>query len=279
MSSEKRIPTVWTIGHSDSSGGTGIQADIHTFHDFNVYGCNVVTALVAQNSFATGYSVAAERKAVVAQINALDSDLPATVIKLGMMPSQEVMEPIAKYLAEFDGTVIYDFELSNSGQWLLEQLDQLKTLLFPSVDVLVINTQEATSLTDSPLQAAVDVERAARVILDAGPKSVLITGVKSSDGSSRCDYWASNNDSFWVIAPVVDSVHNRGGGGTLSAALSAALAREESMEAAVNVAKAYVARGIRDANCVGSGPGSVAHHGLPEGSDDWPVISREIPRL
>ena len=53
---QQKMPIVWTISASAAGGGTGIQADLHTFHDFDVYGCTVVTALCAQNSFASGYT-------------------------------------------------------------------------------------------------------------------------------------------------------------------------------------------------------------------------------
>lgn len=278
--SQSRIPVVWSIGHSDSSGGTGIQADIHTFHDFNVYGCNVVTAIVAQNSFATGYSVATERKAVIAQINALDSDLPADVIKLGMVPNMDVMEPVAKYLTDYEGTVIYDLELQTSDGWLMQAFAQLKTVLLSRVDLLVVNTEEAAALADLPIRELEDMVRVADYLLAAGPKAVFITGARFADaGGRRVDYWSNGGDGWWVSVDAVDSVDNRGGGSTLSAALAAALANGEPIDAAIKLAKAYVTRGIRDANRVGSGPGSVAHRGLPPGIDDCPVMTREAPLL
>ena len=91
---DQKKPVVWTIAGSDSGGGAGVQADLHTFQDFAVHGCSVITALTAQNSFALGYCVATERKSVVAQINALDSDMPAAAIKLGMLANAEIVETV-----------------------------------------------------------------------------------------------------------------------------------------------------------------------------------------
>lgn len=278
MVRKSKIPTVWSIGHSDSSGGTGIQADIHTFHDFEVYGCNVVTAIMAQNSFATGYWVPVERKAVVAQINALDSDLPAEAIKLGMVPNAAIMEPIARYLADFKGPVIFDLELQTSDNWLQADFDNVAATLLPNVHMLVVNCEEAAALTGLEVASPESMRQTAGRLLQTGVGGVLVTGARMPgiDGR-RFDYWSDGNDQVWVDVDVVDSVNNRGGGSTLSAALAAALASGRDLKAALKIAKAYVTRGIRDANCQGSGPGSVAHHGLPEDRDDWPVLTADAP--
>ena len=91
-------PIAWTIAGSDSGGGAGIQADLASFHDFGVHGCSVVTALTAQNSFTVGHVAITPRRALAAQINALDSDLQAAAIKLGMLGGEDVVEMVAKYL-------------------------------------------------------------------------------------------------------------------------------------------------------------------------------------
>jgi len=40
-----------TIAGSDSGGGAGVQADLKTFHSFDVFGMSVMTSITAQNTF------------------------------------------------------------------------------------------------------------------------------------------------------------------------------------------------------------------------------------
>ncbi|PAE13916.1 bifunctional hydroxymethylpyrimidine kinase/phosphomethylpyrimidine kinase, partial [Virgibacillus sp. 7505] len=39
-----------TIAGTDPTGGAGIQADLKTFQELEVYGMSVITSLVAQNT-------------------------------------------------------------------------------------------------------------------------------------------------------------------------------------------------------------------------------------
>jgi hydroxymethylpyrimidine kinase/phosphomethylpyrimidine kinase/thiamine-phosphate diphosphorylase len=279
-SQQKKIPIVWTVSASVSGGGGGIQADLHTFHDFKVHGCTVVTALIAENSFAQGHSVATERKNVVAQINALDSDMPADVIKLGVLPSFEVVETVTKYIVDYDGFVIYDLELESSGESLLaESADLLKSTLLPRVDLLVVNIEEANALLETKIEGPESIEAAAQALMAMGVRSVIITGAHFSFApNQRFDYWLNAADSIWITINKLDTVNNRGGGCTLSAALAAAVACGEKVESAITLAKAYVSQGIRGAIPVGSGPGAVAHLGWPENQDDLPILSTLRPQ-
>lgn len=43
-----------TIAGSDSSGGAGIQADLKTFQEKNVYGMTALTVIVAMNQTTAG---------------------------------------------------------------------------------------------------------------------------------------------------------------------------------------------------------------------------------
>ncbi|ARN74418.1 bifunctional hydroxymethylpyrimidine kinase/phosphomethylpyrimidine kinase [Oceanicoccus sagamiensis] len=278
IDTNNKIPVVWSISGSDSCGGTGIQSDLKTFHDFATCGCSVVTAITAQNSFATGYSVATERKSVVAQINALDSDMPADVIKVGILPNLDIVETVVKYFDDYQGYVVYDLELEGSGEALLGEAGELlRSSLLPRVDLLVVNVEEATALTGNEIGSFEQMESAAASLMAIGSRSALITGAKFGDSGQRFDYWTDGEEAIWVTVDGAPGVNNRGGGCILSAALAAALANGHAFKDALSLAKAYVTQGIRGAKAIGSGPGAVAHLGLPDQEEDKPLLSDKRP--
>lgn len=274
---DSRKPVAWTIAGSDSGGGAGIQADLHTFQDFDVHGCSVITALTAQNSFAVGYSVATEHKNVVAQINALDSDLPADAIKLGMLANAEIVETVAKYLDDYKGFVVCDPVISaTSGGALMDEAggELLKTLLLPKVNLVLPNVPEAEQLTGLTITNEAEMVAAAAALLALGPKAVMITGghFDAVDGQ-RVDYFTDGTHSFWLAGEDIMTVNSHGSGCTLSSAVTAAIAQGFELWDALVLAKSYVTQGIRSAVQVGGGPGPVAHDGWPLFLEDLPAVS------
>jgi hydroxymethylpyrimidine kinase / phosphomethylpyrimidine kinase / thiamine-phosphate diphosphorylase len=278
---QQKAKIVWTIAGSDSGGGAGIQADLATFRDFGVYGCSVITALTAQNSFAVGYVEATSRKALAAQINALDCDLPAAAIKLGMLANSEIVASVAKYLADYRGFVVYDPVLYASNGASLFDGDGRRVLcekLLPRVDLLTPNRDEAEILLGRKLPDIQAVEQAARDLVTLGARSVLITGGHfAAHHDRRLDYWSDGHDGFWLAGPNIDTIHGHGTGCTLSSAIAAAVARGFALADALVLAKMYVARGLRGALQIGGGPGAVGHAGWPRHIEDFPVLSRALP--
>ncbi len=274
---------VWTIAGSDSGGGAGIQADLATFRDFGVHGCSVITALTAQNSFAVGYVEATSRRALAAQINALDCDMPAAVIKLGMLANKEIVNSVAKYLADYRGFVVCDPVLyASNGTSLLDDGGRqlLREKLLPRVDLLTPNRAEAEALLERKLVDLSAVEQGARDLVALGARSVLITGGHfEAHNNRRLDYWCDGRDGFWLSGPHIETIHSHGGGCTLASAIAAAVARGFALADAIVLAKMYVTRGLRNARQIGGGPGAVAHEGWPQQSDDLPVLTRALPSM
>lgn len=69
------IPVALTIAGSDSGGGAGIQADLRTFAFHCVHGTSAITCVTAQNTLGVNRVDALSPEAVVAQIEAVVSDI------------------------------------------------------------------------------------------------------------------------------------------------------------------------------------------------------------
>src|SRR5690348_17489565 len=86
------------IAGSDSGGGAGIQADIKTITMLGGHAMTAVTAITAQNTLGvTGvHPVPAEM--ILAQIDAVVSDIGVDSVKIGMIGSAFAAEQVAARL-------------------------------------------------------------------------------------------------------------------------------------------------------------------------------------
>jgi hydroxymethylpyrimidine/phosphomethylpyrimidine kinase len=132
-----------TIAGSDSGGGAGIQADLKTFQELDVYGMSAVTAVTAQNTLGVHGIYPLSVEAVVNQIEAIGTDLGTSAVKTGMLFSSEIIEAVAEKIEQFQwGNVVVDpVMIAKGGASLLQQeaVNALKTHLLPLALVITPN--------------------------------------------------------------------------------------------------------------------------------------------
>ncbi len=285
-SSSNSQPIVWTIAGSDSGGGAGIQADLKTFNGLGVYGASVIAALTAQNTCGVNKVSGVPADFVVAQIDALKSDLPPVAVKLGMLYSTDVIDAVASRLSELSAFVICDpVMIATSGDPLImpESAQTLIAKILPNTALLTPNLEEAHALLGksikdfeglvSDLERDLYVESLGRSLLKLGPKAVLVKGGESGRGFSQ-DYWTDGEESGWLTSPYHDSTSTHGTGCTLSAAIASAVALGYCQLDALVIAKAYVNQGLRLAPGLGFGKGPLAHLNWPENEIDLPWLTK-----
>lgn len=272
-----KLPIAWTIAGSDSGGGAGIQTDLHAFQRLGVHGCSVVTAVTAQNSLSVEAVHYVPVNGIISQIKALAQDLPAKAIKIGMLGCSDSVNAIQKHSRYFFGKIVLDPVLiSTSGNKLFKQelKDYVSSLIkfFPSVDLLTPNRIEAEIISKKKINSYDDVETVARDILSLGVKSVLIKGGHFDNDEYSQDYWTNGVDSFWLSTKRNVSISYHGSGCTLSAAITACLAKGYDIKDAIVIGKMYVTQGMRLAHHSGAGSKTLAHIGWPEQEVDLPYL-------
>ena len=253
-------PIALTIAGSDSSGGAGIQADLKTFSAFGVYGASVLTALTAQNTQGVAAVEPVAASFVVAQMEAVLSDLEVGAIKTGMLANAAIVEAVAGRLRAGPRRplVVDPVMVATSGDLLLEfdAIDALKRQLLPLALLITPNLPEAARLLDTR-EAASEAEAVAqaKALLALGCGAVLLKGGHGR-GKEAVDILCDANGIERLMRPRVDTRHTHGTGCTLSAAIAALLARGVGLREAVGRAKAFVWQALEEGRTLGVGRGN-----------------------
>lgn len=238
---------VWSIAGSDSGGGAGIQADLSTFHDYQVHGCTVITALTAQNTQNVLHIQATTPESLHQQITALSQDLMPQAIKLGMLYTPDIVACVSENIRNIASPIIADPVLVSTSRAKLHSNDFVTAYLehiLPLATLVTPNIHEAEVLTGIEIRAQDDMILAAKALLSMGAQAVLIKGGDLNTHDLSSDYYADATTHCWMNLPRVHTSHTHGTGCTLSSAIAAGLAQGWSLIDAIILAKCYVHAGL-----------------------------------
>jgi hydroxymethylpyrimidine/phosphomethylpyrimidine kinase len=262
----KRTPVALTIAGSDSSGGAGIQADLKTFTVLGVYGASVLSALTAQNTRGVSGIHSVPPEFVTQQIAAVAGDLAISAAKTGMLNDRATVLAVSEAVRRHSlrPLVVDPVMVATSGDLLLEAdaVDAVRAELIPRADLLTPNLPEAARLLDSP-QATSEAEMAvqARALLGLGCKAVVVKGGHGTGGEAVDIFIELGGEPVRLALARIDTRNTHGTGCTFSAAVTALLARGETLRSAVAGAKRFVHEALvsGERHCVGHGFGPVDH--------------------
>ena len=258
-----------TIAGSDSGGGAGIQADLKTFSALGCYGMSVITAITAQNTREVTAVHPVPPEDVVAQLDAVLSDIGTDAVKIGMLFSAEIATAVADSLQKWEaGPVVVDpVMVAKSGDRLLADsaIDAVRNRVFPIAALVTPNLPEAGALLGRDIKGRDAMEQAAIELLALGPDAVLVKGGHlDSDLSADVLVYEDEGRHLmrrWFEYPRVQTFNTHGTGCTLSSAIAAYLARSMRMEPAVERGRAYIQKAIEAGAeySLGHGSGPVHH--------------------
>lgn len=258
-------PVVLAIAGFDPSAGAGVLADIKTISAFGCYGLGVVTSLTMQNTREVLAAHHQSAETIVGQLEPLFADFEIAAVKTGMLPTVEVVKEVAATLSSNNvpHIVVDPVARSTSGYDLMSEdaLAALIDLLFPLSSVVTPNWNEAERIAGFAVRDDSSAERAARAILELGPRAVLVKG-GGADAVSATDLLVDPSGAVWYRSPKVRSRETHGTGCTLASALACLLARGRTMRESVPTAKRYICEAILTAPGFGGGQGLLNHFPL-----------------
>jgi hydroxymethylpyrimidine/phosphomethylpyrimidine kinase len=263
-------PVALTIAGSDSGGGAGLQADLRTFTACGVHGCVAVTAVTVQNSVGVTGFMAIPPSTVTDQIRVVVNDIGVAAAKTGMLASAAIISAVAEVCDEVSigrsvPLVVDPVAASMHGDPLLadDALAALRSQLVPRATLITPNLDEVRLLVGIDVGSRAEQYIAAKQLHALGPGWVLVKGGHlrddPQDKDPQClDLLYDGNDFTAFTGPRLDTPHTHGGGDTLAAAITSALARGWTMVEAVGYGKRYIEQAVAHAYPLGAGIGPVS---------------------
>ncbi|MGO2241678.1 MAG: bifunctional hydroxymethylpyrimidine kinase/phosphomethylpyrimidine kinase [Halomonas sp.] len=230
------IANVLTIAGSDPSGGAGLQGDLKTFSALGVYGTNVITAVIAQNTCGVASVYPVSPQAIREQLEHLLKDVTLDAVKIGMVASREVAEVIADVLRQKRPRwiVLDPVMVAKSGDILVDDagIRAVRDILVPLADVITPNLPEAAVLLDSPSPTNLEaMEAMLPGLMQLGAPYVVLKGGHLSEATCP-DLLATPSGHEWLPASRIDTDNLHGTGCALSSAIAACLAKQPASASA-----------------------------------------------
>jgi len=247
---------ILTIAGSDPGGGAGIQADLRVFCHLGLHGLSAITALTAQNTKGVQAVFPVPIEQLTAQLDSIITDMQPNATKTGMLSNAGSIEAVAELAAAGRlGLLVVDPVLvSTSGAMLTEDgcFQLIKMLLLPVCRLVTPNLHEAAALTGITITDEATAMDAARMLVDLGAESAVVTGGHWE--GMPVDYLYDGAHMHTLSGNRIDAgVQFHGTGCLFSAAAASYLALGNEMLQSVVLAKQLVEQALADAYSPGNG--------------------------
>jgi hydroxymethylpyrimidine/phosphomethylpyrimidine kinase len=246
------IARVLVIAGSDSGGGAGIQADIKTITMLGGHAMTAITAITAQNTQGVTAIHPVPAETILAQIDAVNSDIGVDAVKIGMIGSAFAAETIARRLEQLERVpIVFDpVMVATSGAPLADDatvaafgtLMELATIATPNLPELRRLTSE-----EDPIAAALH-------LVGKHGCAVLVKGGHEEGDALADALIETDNITSWQ-GQRIDTTSTHGTGCTLASAIALYLARGASLADAVANAREFVRVALHAAPSLGEGAG------------------------
>jgi hydroxymethylpyrimidine/phosphomethylpyrimidine kinase len=246
-------PRVLIIAGSDSGGGAGIQADIKTVTMLGGFATTAITAITAQNTLGVTDVMLVPPAMVIAQIDAVVSDIGVDAVKIGMIGSPETAEAVAERLERLAVPIVFDpVMVATSGSELADsatiaafgRLMRMASVVTPNLPEL-----EALGGTEAVLA------HGCHLLAKGGhAEGAEVVDALIAPGGARRELRGKR----------FETTDTHGTGCTLASALACGLGGGLSVQKAFEQAVRFIRIAILEAPGFGQGAGPLGHQGVTD---------------
>lgn len=234
---------ILSVTGSDSSGGTGVQADALTIASMGGYPLTAVTAITLPGQGREVETYPLPTHLIVRQVSHVISTQHPRIVKVGLVGSPASVVALKEELLPCHQMVLDPGIISASGQRLVDEatLHAIALHLMPMATLLMLKCVEAELLLGCAISSDDDMLAAAQRLTQIGARWVMLRGASHTKGQIKallyseepdtCSFFSSYNTEGW---------QRHGVGGALSTAIATRLGMGDDMPTAISKAHEYI---------------------------------------
>ncbi|WCT74113.1 bifunctional hydroxymethylpyrimidine kinase/phosphomethylpyrimidine kinase [Sphingomonas naphthae] len=256
------IPRILSIAGSDSGGGAGIQADIKAITLNGGHAMTAITAITAQNTLGVTAVEPVPVAMILAQIDAVLSDIGVDAVKIGMIGSAAAAHAVADRLEALTGVpIVFDPVMIATSGAALADADTIAAFarLMAVATVVTPNAPELTALTGLAIDDVAGLAAAGEALRARTGAAILAKGGHLPGGRLTDLLIERGGEVHRWTDTKIETRHTHGTGCTLASALATGLGAGLSLVEAAARARAYVRAGLLAAPGLGAGHGPLGN--------------------
>lgn len=256
---------ILSVAESDSSGATGLQADIKTTLALGGYAMTAVSVLTAQNSAGIWQAHPTPPALLAQQMQACLDDGGADAIKIGFLPDTAAVNAVGDILdglsAQKVPVIVDPSVVSRQGKVLVdgEAIAAWKRRLYLHAKVLTPNLKEAELLSGMSIPDMQAMINAADIMRTLGVENVVLK-VRQALNNKEIYVVATGQEERVYERDTLKTRRTLGAGSTFSTAIATGIAQGMDVFTSVERALDFLHRSMsREADGAGEALAGVDH--------------------
>lgn len=233
--------SILSINGSDSTGLSGIQADIKVVKDLDGYAMTAITSVTVQNSQGVVHVEKLATEVVIGQVRAVYDECHPRAVKVGMVSGAETIRQLRDEIIGCRNIVCSPVIVTSNGVRLMDDdsVRAYRRFLLPAARLLVMKSLDAEIILGMNILTDADMTEAARLLHEEGAEYVLLRGSTHMQGRVTTLLYASGQAHFFSSYNII-GWQRHGVAGSLSMALAVRLAMDEDIDEALRNAHEYL---------------------------------------
>ena len=181
----RTAPYILSISGSDSTGQSGIQADIQTIAALGGYAVTAITCISPLSSLRTeAREGALPASLVLAQVSSIINTYHPKAIKVGLIGEPETIRLLRDEVIACRRLVVAPGIFDTDGKQMIsdEAIEAIAKYLVPEALLLMLRCRDAEKMLGISIKTDDDMMEAARQLQEMGAEWVLIRGARHTKG-------------------------------------------------------------------------------------------------